>query len=74
MSNGWHNDAEGIAQQCCIRLQIQGRGTEKLVHGTEVVPATARVHSWPGLSRGGERVPARPLSAVEQLCDPFTVI
>eukprot|EP00971_Amphidinium_carterae_P134918 2673425-Amphidinium_carterae.3 len=29
-------------------------GNEKLVHGTEVVPAGARVRSWPGLRPAGE--------------------
>eukprot|EP00971_Amphidinium_carterae_P214550 4257790-Amphidinium_carterae.1 len=46
--------AEGIVGRCRSRLQIQGSGTEKLVHGTEVVPATATVYLWPGLRPLGE--------------------
>eukprot|EP00971_Amphidinium_carterae_P204178 4051753-Amphidinium_carterae.1 len=49
-----YDTAEDIVRRCCIRLQIQGRGREKLVHGTEVVPATAFVCSWPGLRPRGE--------------------
>eukprot|EP00971_Amphidinium_carterae_P233305 4630585-Amphidinium_carterae.1 len=46
--------AEATVGRCCRRLEIQGRGTEKLVDGTEVVPATARVKNWPGLRPRGE--------------------
>eukprot|EP00971_Amphidinium_carterae_P081125 1604870-Amphidinium_carterae.1 len=48
------DNAEAIVGKCCSRLQIQGRGTEALVHGAEVVPATAMVRSWPGLRQEGE--------------------
>eukprot|EP00971_Amphidinium_carterae_P102028 2019812-Amphidinium_carterae.1 len=48
------DNAEDIARKCCSRLAIRGTGMEKLVHGTEVVPATVLVGSWPGLQPAGE--------------------
>eukprot|EP00971_Amphidinium_carterae_P045481 894982-Amphidinium_carterae.1 len=49
---------EEIVTQCCIRLRVGLRahecGTESLLHGTEVVPATAQVRNWPGLRPQGE--------------------
>eukprot|EP00971_Amphidinium_carterae_P285862 5675883-Amphidinium_carterae.1 len=53
MSTG-HDSAKDIVAYCCRRLEIQGGGTEALVNGTEVVPATSQVRSWPGLSPLGE--------------------
>eukprot|EP00971_Amphidinium_carterae_P249375 4950000-Amphidinium_carterae.1 len=52
--SGGDDDAEAIVGICCFRLEIQGRGTKALVHGAEVVPATAEVRSWPGLRPKGE--------------------
>eukprot|EP00971_Amphidinium_carterae_P079255 1568255-Amphidinium_carterae.1 len=51
MSKG-EESAKAIVRRCCSRLQIQGSDTEKLVHGTEVVPATALV------SKTKKRAPA----------------
>eukprot|EP00971_Amphidinium_carterae_P243955 4844316-Amphidinium_carterae.1 len=45
---------EDIVRRCCKRLGIERSGTEKLVHGIAVVPATVRVDSWPGLQPAGE--------------------
>eukprot|EP00971_Amphidinium_carterae_P227068 4504131-Amphidinium_carterae.1 len=53
MSTGY-DQALDIVWQCCSRLAIQESGTETLVHGTKVVPATAQVMSWPGLRPHGE--------------------
>mmetsp|Transcript_5370 Transcript_5370/g.11858 ORF Transcript_5370/g.11858 Transcript_5370/m.11858 type:complete len:128 (+) Transcript_5370:13-396(+) len=47
-------NAEEIVEACCRRLRISQSGNEKLAHGTEVVPATAQVGSWPGLRPRGE--------------------
>eukprot|EP00971_Amphidinium_carterae_P294214 5841822-Amphidinium_carterae.1 len=47
-------NAEEIVEQCCERLAITQSGNEKLVHGTEVLPAIARVDSWLGLRPKGE--------------------
>eukprot|EP00971_Amphidinium_carterae_P075812 1497989-Amphidinium_carterae.1 len=49
-----YENAEGIVDKCCRRLTITQSDSEKLVHGTEVVPATAQVGSWPGLRPRGE--------------------
>eukprot|EP00971_Amphidinium_carterae_P302134 6002522-Amphidinium_carterae.1 len=49
-----NDSAEAIVGRCCSRLQIQRRGGETLVHGTEVVPATAEVPDWPGIRPPGE--------------------
>eukprot|EP00971_Amphidinium_carterae_P259014 5140343-Amphidinium_carterae.1 len=35
------DSVEDIVGRCCGRLEMDRRGTQKLVHGTEVVPATA---------------------------------
>eukprot|EP00971_Amphidinium_carterae_P009271 183031-Amphidinium_carterae.1 len=48
------NSSEDIVEECCSRLGMDRGGTEKLVHGTEVVAATAKVESWPGLRPKGE--------------------
>eukprot|EP00971_Amphidinium_carterae_P250753 4977619-Amphidinium_carterae.1 len=45
---------EEIVSQCCGLLEIHERGTEALVHGTEVVPATAQVRNWPDIRPQGE--------------------
>eukprot|EP00971_Amphidinium_carterae_P239092 4746181-Amphidinium_carterae.1 len=42
-------NAKQIIDRCCSRLGMERSGNEKLVHGTEVLPATARVGTWPGL-------------------------
>eukprot|EP00971_Amphidinium_carterae_P235466 4672862-Amphidinium_carterae.1 len=47
-------DAEQIIDQCCSRLAIQRSGKEALIHGNKVLPATAKVGSWPGLRPAGE--------------------
>eukprot|EP00971_Amphidinium_carterae_P307932 6119613-Amphidinium_carterae.1 len=49
-----HAIAEDIVGRCCRRLQIQGRGTKALVHGTEVLPARARVRRWSGIRPRGQ--------------------
>eukprot|EP00971_Amphidinium_carterae_P314925 6260327-Amphidinium_carterae.1 len=53
MSDG-DDYAETIIECCCSRLTIHESGTEALIRGTEVLPATAQVRSWPGLWPGGE--------------------
>eukprot|EP00971_Amphidinium_carterae_P170830 3385612-Amphidinium_carterae.1 len=53
MSDG-DNNAETIIEHCCRRLTIHESGKEPLIHGTEVLPATAQVRSWPGLRSKGE--------------------
>eukprot|EP00971_Amphidinium_carterae_P302356 6008046-Amphidinium_carterae.1 len=47
-------NADQIVQQCCWRMGITQSGKEKLIHGTEVLPATTKVESWPGLRSAGE--------------------
>eukprot|EP00971_Amphidinium_carterae_P090945 1800071-Amphidinium_carterae.1 len=47
-------NAEEIVDRCCRKMAMQRSGNEALVHGTEVVPATAMVRSWPGLRPKGE--------------------
>eukprot|EP00971_Amphidinium_carterae_P214586 4258323-Amphidinium_carterae.1 len=46
--------AENIVKECCGRLGMYRSGKEALVHGTEVLPATAIVRRWPGLRPQGE--------------------
>eukprot|EP00971_Amphidinium_carterae_P313242 6225444-Amphidinium_carterae.1 len=74
-SNG-NDTAEGIVFRCRIRLEMQGRrGRETFVHGREVVPATARVDSWPGLRPQGEvsEYQLRALAAeLRALCEAET--
>eukprot|EP00971_Amphidinium_carterae_P069835 1381844-Amphidinium_carterae.1 len=47
-------DASSIVGRCCWRLAITESGNEKLVHGTEVLPATGRVDSLIGIRPEGE--------------------
>eukprot|EP00971_Amphidinium_carterae_P159538 3162666-Amphidinium_carterae.1 len=47
-------NAGRVVGQCCRRLAITQSGNEKLVHGTEVLPPTAKVGSWPGLRPCGQ--------------------
>eukprot|EP00971_Amphidinium_carterae_P188183 3735276-Amphidinium_carterae.1 len=54
MVSGGRDTAASIVGKCCFRLGIRHSGTEKLVHGTEVVPNAARVSDWPGLRPEGE--------------------
>eukprot|EP00971_Amphidinium_carterae_P345055 6485787-Amphidinium_carterae.1 len=43
-----------IIEKCCKRLQIQRRGTEKLIHNTLVLWSTDKVGTWPGIRPHGE--------------------
>eukprot|EP00971_Amphidinium_carterae_P183703 3646640-Amphidinium_carterae.1 len=54
MASGDEGWAYHILERCCSRLQIQKTATPTLLHGTEVVPATVQVRSWPGLRPKGE--------------------
>eukprot|EP00971_Amphidinium_carterae_P228644 4535178-Amphidinium_carterae.1 len=55
VASRYHGEgALGIVPRCCSRLGITRSGTETLLHGTEIVPAKARVRDWPGLRRPGE--------------------
>eukprot|EP00971_Amphidinium_carterae_P290644 5771641-Amphidinium_carterae.1 len=47
-------NSEQIVDQCCSLLGMERSGKEALIQGTEVVPATAWVRSWPGLGPKGE--------------------
>eukprot|EP00971_Amphidinium_carterae_P061855 1224922-Amphidinium_carterae.1 len=51
---GGCRSASNIVEECCRRLAIHRSGTERVVHGTEVVPNAARVSDWPGLGPKGE--------------------
>eukprot|EP00971_Amphidinium_carterae_P111046 2199719-Amphidinium_carterae.1 len=51
---GPHDIADHVVQRCCRRLGITSTGTEALVLGTAVVPATAKVRDWPGIKPRGE--------------------
>eukprot|EP00971_Amphidinium_carterae_P156647 3105193-Amphidinium_carterae.1 len=53
MSTAFHN-VEQIVERCCRRLGMDRSGNEKLVHGTEVVPARASMENWPGFLRQGQ--------------------
>eukprot|EP00971_Amphidinium_carterae_P228935 4541739-Amphidinium_carterae.1 len=46
--------AADLVKEACRRLGITSSGRESLVHGTEVVPATACIQNWPGLRPRGE--------------------
>eukprot|EP00971_Amphidinium_carterae_P291072 5779918-Amphidinium_carterae.1 len=52
MAQGWES-RQDIAGRFSRRLAILGSVLLKLLHGTEVVPAT-NVGSWPGLRPRGE--------------------
>eukprot|EP00971_Amphidinium_carterae_P228289 4528215-Amphidinium_carterae.1 len=54
VTSGGDDRAEAIVRECCRHLEMQGRGTTALLHGAEVVPATAEVKNWPGVRPKGE--------------------
>eukprot|EP00971_Amphidinium_carterae_P215013 4267176-Amphidinium_carterae.1 len=54
ISGPFDDTAAVVVKQACRQLGIAKSGRESLVHGTEVVPATACVQDWPGLCPKGE--------------------
>eukprot|EP00971_Amphidinium_carterae_P005851 115725-Amphidinium_carterae.1 len=48
------NSADDVVEYCCERLGIKRSPTDVLVHGLDVVLATARVRDWPGIRPRGE--------------------
>mmetsp|Transcript_2391 Transcript_2391/g.4123 ORF Transcript_2391/g.4123 Transcript_2391/m.4123 type:complete len:169 (+) Transcript_2391:1-507(+) len=44
-------DTESIIEAICDRLQLIFTGSERLVYGSQIVPADTTVRSWPGNPR-----------------------
>eukprot|EP00971_Amphidinium_carterae_P225639 4474842-Amphidinium_carterae.1 len=47
-------DAACVLRECCVRLGLPLRGTEQLIHGSDVVEATTVVADFPGLQPVGQ--------------------
>eukprot|EP00971_Amphidinium_carterae_P297431 5908982-Amphidinium_carterae.1 len=45
-------DTQFMVRVFCDLLGIEGRGTETLLHGMDVVPTGAMVAEWPGIRLG----------------------
>eukprot|EP00971_Amphidinium_carterae_P242335 4811597-Amphidinium_carterae.1 len=46
--------ADELIPRACERLALPHRGSERLVHDTESVPALSAVQDWPGMASPGE--------------------